>query len=135
MKITFWQMLWFGDNFEMLSFNSRDINRQVSSLFCRTNDPLICPCPVVNVVVSQKCYQGLTLKFYFRPFGDIRSNRKWNFQSAINRKYFSHVTSMVSRIMWACHINLVTCHFRAINTNQLETRGVNFAETWLLRLK
>ena len=56
------------------AYNS--FNSQVSSWFCRTNDPLICRYPVLNVVVSEKCFKGLPLKFYFRPFDDIRPNRK-----------------------------------------------------------
>ena len=62
-------------------------NSEVSSWFCRSNDPLICPCPVINVVVSQECFKGLPLKFYFQPFDDICSNRKWNLWSAVNRKW------------------------------------------------
>ena len=56
--------------------NTITVNSQVSSWFCRTNDRLICPYPVPNVVVPQKCFKGVLLKFYLRLFGDIRSNRK-----------------------------------------------------------
>ena len=34
------------------------LKSQVSSWFCRTNDPLICPCSVL-MVLSQKCFKGL----------------------------------------------------------------------------
>ena len=61
-------------------------NSQVSSWFCKTNDRLICPYPLLNMVVFENCFTGLLLKFYFRPFDDIRSNRKWNLLSTVNRK-------------------------------------------------
>ena len=63
------------------------LNSHVSSWFCRTNDPLIYLYPLLNMVVCEKCFKALPLKFYFRLFGDIRSNRKWNLKSAINRKW------------------------------------------------
>ena len=53
---------------------TRKFNSQVSSWFCRT--PLIYCYSVLNVIVSEECFKGLPLKFYFRPFGDIRSNWK-----------------------------------------------------------
>ena len=95
------------------------LNSQVSSWFCRTNEPLIWPCPGLNMVVSQKCFKGLPLKFCFRPFGDIRSNRKWNIKSAVNRKYSfsSGIEGLkVWGMTWASRISPVTCHFLAINT-------------------
>ena len=95
------------------------MNSQVSRWFCRTNDPLICPCPVLNVVVPQKCFKGLPLKFRFRPFGDIRSNRKWNLRRAVNRKYSfsSGIEGLkVWEMNWASQISLVTWHFLAIHT-------------------
>ena len=104
------------------------LNSQVSSWFCRTNDPLIWPCPGLNMVVSQKCFKGLPLKFCFRPFGDIRWNWKWNIKSAVNRKWqpeilffiwhrrFEGKSLLLRGMTWASRISPVTCHFLAINT-------------------
>ena len=82
------------DLYDKLSFaesswipTSPCFNSQVSSWICRTNDPLIFPYPLLNMVVFEKCFTGLPLKFYFRPFGDIPSNREWNLQSAVNWKW------------------------------------------------
>ena len=99
------------------------LNSQVSSWFCRTNDPLICRYPVLNVVVPEKCFKGLLLKFYFRPFGGIRSNRKLNLKSAVNRKRQPEMGFPVGiegfkawRMTWASQIGLFMCYFLAIYT-------------------
>ena len=47
-------------------------NSQVSSWFCKTNDRLICPYPLLNMVVFENCFTGLLLKFYFPPFDDLQ---------------------------------------------------------------
>ena len=70
---------------------------------------------VLNVVVSEKCFKGLPLKFYFRPFGDIRSNRKWNLKSAVNRKRQPEIV-----------LYTLGCREPAWNL------GGQFFETWLL---
>jgi len=122
-------------------------NSQVSSWFCRTNDPLICRYPVLNVVVPEKCFKGLPLKFYFRPFGGIRSNRKWNLKSAVNWKRQPEMVCPVGiegfkawGMAWASQIGLIMCYLLAIYTLGCRepawnlgppSWGVNFFETWL----
>ena len=104
-------------------FTDLSLNSQVSSWFYRTNDPLICPCPVLNVGVSQKWFKGLPLKFYFRPFGDIHWNRKWNLKSAVNRKRQPEIVFTVNNkdfkawgMTWASQIGLIMCYFLTIYT-------------------
>ena len=109
------------------------LNSQVSRWFCRTNDPLICRYPVLNVIVSEKCFKGLPLKFYFRPFGDIRSNRKWNLKSAVNRKRQSEIVFPVGiegfkawGMTWAGQIGLIMCYFLTIHTLGCREAAWNF---------
>ena len=99
------------------------LNSQVSSWFCRTNAPLTCRYLVLNVVVPEKCFKGLPLKFYFRPFGGIRSNRKWNLKSAVNRKRQPEMVFTVGiegfkawGMTWASQIGLIMCYFLTIYT-------------------
>ena len=70
------------DLYDKLSFaesswipTSPCFNSQVSSWFCRTNHHLICPYPLLNIVVFENLWR------------DSRSNRKWNLQSAVNWKW------------------------------------------------
>ena len=78
--------------------NIHIFNSQVLSWFCRTNDPLICRYPVVNVVVSEKCFKGLPLKFCFRPFGDIHWNQKLDLKSAPHRKWRTDIRSCIIQL-------------------------------------
>ena len=126
------------------------LNSQVSSWFCRTKNPIIYPWPVFSVAVSQNCFKvleikGLTLKFYFWQFGDIRSNRKLNIKSVLKRKYFFYIWHRWFGARWKLHlemtwriqISLATCYFLAIYTlfcRKPASTGVNFFETWLLIL-
>ena len=100
---------------------------------------------MLNVVVSEKCFKGLPLKFYFRPFGDIRSNRKWNLKTAVNRKRQPEIVFPVGiegfkawGMTWASQIGLIMCYFLTIYTlgcrEPAWNLGVNFFETWLLIL-
>ena len=98
-KLHCWCVFW--------KINLAMVNSQVSSWFCRTNDPVICRYPVLDVVVSEKCFKKLPLKFYFRPFGDIRSNRKWNFKGSSDQSHFIFEINVgISRIRHSTTLNL-----------------------------
>ena len=119
---SFWH-IWDVETRRLKIMEVGDLNSQVSSWFLRTNDPLIWPCPVLNMVVSQRCFKGLPLKFYFRYFGDICSNRKGNFKRAINRKWQPEILLFIWHRRFEGMSNdqtfqnsLVTWYYLAINT-------------------
>ena len=112
-----------------------DFNSQVSSWFCKTNDPLIYCYPVLNVVVSEKYFKGLPLKFYFWHL--VISARTGNkilkvLLTGIENQKFQCKRNDLSKSVWPYRVIFSLQSIPLVVENQLETWGLNFFETWLL---
>ena len=75
----------------------------------------------------------------------LRSNRKWNIKIAVNRKPQPKIVFPVGiedfkawRMTWTSQFGLILCYFLTIYTlgcrEPAWNLGVNFFETWLLRI-